>query len=58
MRIRRMLISYVQLDHTLYSINYGTLATVLRSPSRKVTRLDHRTYIHYSVDSTELLEHL
>ena len=53
-----MLISYVQLDHTLYSINYGTLATVLRSPSRKVTRLDHRTYIHYSVDSAKLLEHL
>ena len=23
-RIRKMLISYVRLDHTLYSINYGT----------------------------------
>ena len=25
MRIRKMLISYVRLDHTLYSINYGIL---------------------------------
>ena len=25
MRIHRMLISYVRLDHTLYLINYGTM---------------------------------
>ena len=25
MRIRKMLISYVRLDHTLYSINYGII---------------------------------
>ena len=28
MKIRKMLISYVQLDHTLYSTNYGIIACV------------------------------
>ena len=29
MRIRKMLISYVRLDHMLYSINYGSLQWML-----------------------------
>ena len=29
MRTRKMLISYIRLDHTLYSINYGTQFTAL-----------------------------
>ena len=28
--ICKMLISYVRLDHTLYSINYGTLLTCIK----------------------------
>ena len=31
MRIRKMLISYVKLDHTLYSINYGMFYILLHT---------------------------
>ena len=40
MRIHKMLISYVRLDHMLYSINYGTYLIILAHEAARLHRYD------------------